>query len=341
MNEQGGTNLDTAEPKKDVETVALYQDIVDRAHKEVEHVRKVYYWFSGLITILLATGIGAGVYVTGKNTSEIRANMQAEADLMKAKATQEFAVLKSGLQSDLENKIGDVTEKVQIRIDDQFKKENVESMVREKAQERIDKVADPIIESKIDKKISPVIEVANKTLKAVEDDAAKMHGTVTQLELFSEFSITSTAAQNDDRVAFEQLRRWSMDKSYPLSSRAQLAVSTITDRLDTAFLIAEGPPIWDTGTDPAKLRLSDLEAKYESVSSHQAKTEIARYIEDREDISKKDKLEFFVKMLPKEQSTDAFDILFKLFERESGQKFKRFDTDSMLEWWNKNRENIR
>jgi hypothetical protein len=323
-------------------SINQYQDIVDRAHKEIEAVRKVYYWFSGLITVLLVTGIGAGAYIMGKNVSDIRTNVQSEVDLMKRGAAQEFALQSSALKSRLETGVGDVETRVKSRIDEEFNRDNIQGLVKEKAQERIDKVADPIIELKIDKKISPVIAAANKTLKAVEVDAAKMHDTVTQLELFNEFILTNTAAQNDDRAAFEQLRKWATDKSYPLSSRAQQSVAAIMDRFDVSFLTVEGPPIpWGTGVDPSKLRMIDLEAKYELVGSRQSRSDIAYYIEQRGDISKKDKLGFFVKMLIKEKSMAAYATLLKLFERESGQKFNHFDSKPVVEWWNRNRDTIK
>lgn len=333
--------------------IGYLRTIIDRSNTEVDRVYKIYRILAGAVTTILIVGIGTVSYVSYNSVRDMRADLREEMSTFRTRTAQEmtdfkertseeFDLLKNHVKSEQEIIVADIGKKVNQRIGDEFNKDNIQALVNTKAAERIDKVADPVIESKIDKRISPVIAGANKTLKSVEVDAAKMHNTVAQLELFNEFIMTTTAAQNDDRAAFEQLRKWATDKSYPLSSRAQESLAAIMDRFDVVFLAASGPPIpWGAGVDPAKLTITDLETIYESASSRNTRSQIAYYIDQRADISKKDKLGFFFKMLIKEKSMDAYDALLRLFERQSGQKFNRFDTNSVVEWWNGNRDTIK
>jgi len=136
-------------------TIEMYQNIVDRAHTEVESVRKVYYWFSGIIGVILTVGIGSYTFLTYKSLHEMRADMRDEVELMKKRATNDYTALATDLKSSVENKVLNVEKSVSSRIDAAFDNNNIQELVRNKAQERIDKVADRIISQQIEKKIMP------------------------------------------------------------------------------------------------------------------------------------------------------------------------------------------
>jgi chromosome segregation ATPase len=76
-------------------------------------------------------------------------------------------------------------------------------------------------------------EVADKNRQAEEklnilDEAiTKATATLANLDAATEFTMTVVAAQNDDRNAYDTLKKWSEDKKNPFSSRAAQAWSTI------------------------------------------------------------------------------------------------------------------
>ena len=82
----------------DSPSIKMYQDIVDRAHTEIEAVRKVYYHFSGLVGVIISIGLVVFSFVSYKNMHEMRADIKEEMELIKAKATQDYFNLASDLK---------------------------------------------------------------------------------------------------------------------------------------------------------------------------------------------------------------------------------------------------
>lgn len=310
----------------DFPTIKMYQDIVDRAHSEVESVRKVYYWLSGIIGIILSVGIGSLAFVTYKSFHEMRADMKDEVEFMKRKASQDYTTLATDLKSSVEKKVLDVETKVNTRIDAEFNRDNIQGLVRDKAQERIDKVADIIIGRQIEKRITPKIDVVDNRIK--------------ELTTSMEFTSVLSAANNDDRNAFEQLRIWSKDKSYPLRSKAEQSFRRILSEAQAGHLVSEHPYPWKTGTDPSKLSMTELRTEFRSVVLTIDKKALMEYLAERTDITKKDKLSFLIDVLKTDQSLEVAEKAADLFNRLSGQQFDTMNTKLILEWYDKHSRGI-
>lgn len=329
------------------------EKIIQRSDKEIDRVYKVYRILGGALGVILAAGIATFGYVSYNSVKDMRNDMREEMRTIRASVDKEMGdikqntfeeskVLSNRLKAELEMIVSDVGKKVNKRIDEEFKTENIQSLVKSNAQQRIDKVADQIIEDKIEKKVKPVLDAANQSLKSIDADAAKIHEELTKVTKLTDFTMTNIMAQNDNKVAFERLQKCAEDKSCPMSVEARQALDAIIDRHTTNFLVLQGPPIpWGEGVDPAKLSIAELEAKYESFASPRTRSDIAYYIANRSDIAKKDRLQFLVKELKSEVSLKAVDQLLTLFSKLSGQTFKPFDTDSVLEWWNRNKNIIK
>lgn len=66
-HEQKGINMSPS--------IQMYQDIVDRAHKEVEFVRKAYIWLGSLITIIISVGLVTATFFTYKSLRDMRSDL--------------------------------------------------------------------------------------------------------------------------------------------------------------------------------------------------------------------------------------------------------------------------
>lgn len=301
----------------------LYQDIVDRAHREVESVRKVYYWFSGIIGLILAVGIGSATFLTSKSFHDIRADIKEEVGLMKDKAKQDYSTLSANLVSSLQGEVQDVKKSVNRRIDEEFNKENIQSLVREKAQERIDKVADPLIE----KKLAPKIKTVEAQIKSMVSEV--------------DFAQVVLAAQSNDRDSFDRLKRLSTDNDFSLKDRAREAWLAILNshNMPELFITVD----WDQGVDPSKLSLEELKRAYSQPPPLETyrKPGIIQYISNRKDIPKKEKLAFYISVMKSDKSLLAVEYACRCFKAISGQtNVKNLEIEEFLRWWEENRNRI-
>jgi len=310
-------------------TIKMYQDIVDRAHKEVEHVRHFYTLAAGLIAAIFTVGISTFVFFTYKNTHEMKAEMKEEVELMKKKATQDYSILANDLKSTVESKSQNVERSVNARIDSEFDKDNIRGLVTEKAQERIDKVADNYIGQHISAKITPKISAVDKSVKALEKNV--------------EFNAVSSAAQNDDKFAFEQLQKWTQDKSYPLREKAEQSYNLIvfskkgTQTYLTGEYVYAGLP----GVDISKLSLAELKAQYQKDILPGFRFSLLEHINGRKNISRKDKIAFFIDVLKTDKSLDVSLHAAELINKLSGQQLDVFNTKLFLDWYDKNGHSIK
>ena len=113
--------------------------------------------------------------------------------------------------------------------------------------------------------IDPRLKDAEQRLKTVDsglDQAKKM---IADLKAIPEFTTTAIAAQNDDRRAFDKLKTWANDPSFPRRSEASQAWAKIMDDHASPFVIGGYSIPWKEGVDPSRLSLSELKAEFLSV----------------------------------------------------------------------------
>lgn len=319
-HEQKGINMSPS--------IQMYQDIVDRAHKEVEFVRKAYIWLGSLITIIISVGLVTATFFTYKSLRDMRSDLRDEVELMKKKASQDYAVLTSEMKLSVGNKIQDVERTVNNRIDSEFNKDNIQGLVKEKAQQRIDKIADLMIGQQVEKKITPKIDQVDAKIK--------------NLNAITEFSITSTAAQYDDMSAFEQLRKWSNDKSYPFRARAEKVLNGIITAENTEFLTSGESYSYakKADTDISKLNMNSLLARYRASHASDERNEIFEHVSKRSDITKREKIDFVVEILKKDNSLRIKRKAGLAFNGFTGQQLDPLQPKAILEWYDKNATKI-
>ena len=180
-----------------VNQLELYQNIVDRAHKEIEYVHSAYKWLLAILTIIIL----AGMAFTYKSAVDFKNEIK-----MQGVSLNETLVSKmSECTSRLDSNFAQLEIKVNSRIDNEFEKENIHKLVQDKAQRRIEEIADSLIEQKIAEQLSPKMKEADLKLAQIDEKNIIAQQNLDALQLQAKFMIVILAAQNDDREAFDQL----------------------------------------------------------------------------------------------------------------------------------------
>jgi hypothetical protein len=325
-------------------SIQKYFEIIDRAQKEVDRVSSAYKIAASCITFIIVAG-GIAFYANVHDMrSEMRDNLKSETDfmktnveLMKTKSSQEFLILSDSLKHGLERNVASFERKVEYRIDDQFNKENIKGLVEEKAKERIDKYADELINRQIQSDINPKIAATEGKIESLNAEVSKTLDKFNILNQDLEFIKIVSAAQNDDRMAFDQLRSWSDKENYPLHTKAAQAWLAIMNDADSAIRWGDLKVPWPENLEPSKLTINDLRTLYNSAPDW-IKPALIQYVWKRDDIAKLDRLEFLIEVMKKDKSLRAVDQAGRFFRAENNLKIKTLAYPEMLDWWGKNKK---
>ncbi|MBJ6750736.1 hypothetical protein [Geomonas anaerohicana] len=319
-------------------TIKLYQDIVDRAHKEVEAVRKVYYWLSGLITVIIAVGTACFTVLIVKDRQELRSEMEKRVALMKAdldkelelgkaKVGYDYNLLERNLTSSVQANTETINKKVNSRIEAEFDNDNIQQLVKARAEERIDKVADGYISSQIDKRIVPQMRI-------VEAKIVNLQGN-------SDFNFLASAAQGGDRFAFEALKRMASNKMDGMQRKATEAVSAVRSSRSMPYLTWGFEYPWKPGSDPDRLNIEDIKKEFASNDASPNRIGLIDYVKNRENINKKDKLKFLYEIISQDKSIDVVIHAASRFNEITGQNIPYFEWDKILDWYPKHVDEIK
>jgi len=180
---------------------------------------------------------------------------------------------------------------------------------------------------------------AEEKLNTLDEAIAKANATLANLDAATELTMTVVAAQNDDRKAFDTLKKWSEDKNNRFSSQAAQAWSTIFESHSDSMYYSNFTSPWIDGFDPSKLSLPELAQQYRHASAQSAlfKPAVLEYIWKRDDISKVDRLDFMVDVMKNDASLTAVEYAGRYFTAGTGQKIKPMATEYLVKWWENHR----
>lgn len=288
-----------------------FEKIVDRAHREVEWVHSAYARYAGILATILVVGIGLATWLTYSNFRDMK--------------------------SDVKDIVADVNDRVNRRISDAFGAQSIQDLIRKEAEGRVDRVAGEIVSDYAAKTLSPSLEAFDKRIAATESRLKTLEATaLAELRQTSEYVLAVSAAQNDDRRAYDQLTKWANDKASPFSERAAQARDRIQDEHTSPYSFTYGLE-WPEGVDPSKVSFDRLKATF-SATAPQTRTSLIQYIwEQRGDIPKKDKMEFLVEVMKSDPSLRVVEQAARCFLQESKQPVKRLAADQMIDWWGKHK----
>jgi len=187
------------------------------------------------------------------------------------------------------------------------------------------------------------IEAQSATVDLVAQKASETEKTLRELEEITRFSKLATAAQNDDRQAFDELLAWTDNKT---SNLWELAANTaIKIRTEYNGPIQPGcmNVQWAKGIDPLKLLIEQIRTEYgKSLSLYH--TDFVKKTNKNTAISKKDKMQFYIDILKKDASLAATYYAGKYFIKEANDtelKWFPFSINPLLDWWEKNKNEIK
>jgi hypothetical protein len=222
---------DSPQNDRDVDRL---ERVVDYSHRAIDRVQAVYKWLASLVAVVIAVGLAAATYLTYHNIADLRKDMKEE------RADEEVR-----LKADLEQKSKTLGDEVNKRIDSEFSRENVRQMVEQKARERIDTIADTLIQKQIKGIIDPQLteikgRVDNFDAKirtnvgALEDTLKKGQSATQEIKSGVDFVLLTVRAANDDRHAFDELLSIEQTGKPPLSDTAyaatvEIATGSLTD----------------------------------------------------------------------------------------------------------------
>ncbi len=184
----------------------------------------------------------------------------------------------------------------------------------------------------------------DKKLGVLDDTMAQASTTLDTMEKTTELTTTILSAQNDDWTAFAQLQTWEDDKTYPLRQVAGSAYVKI--RLSYAERITAPGYLtinWADGVDPSALSLAELEKSYATLNPLYH-PHLVNFVWKREDLPKKSRMEFLVRVLQNGKSLCAKHFAGKFFVSGTGDnslKWQPFQIEPLLKWWQDNADTIK
>lgn len=113
-------------------------------------------------------------------------------------------------------------------------------------------------EYRLAEKILNKIQQAELKLTILDNGIQKAIKALTDLNFISEFTMTVSAAQNDDRKAFDKLEQWSKDNNYPFSEKAGQAWQTIFESHNEPTFNSNFTIPWNKNIDPSKLKIASI-----------------------------------------------------------------------------------
>ena len=182
--------------------------------------------------------------------------------------------------------------------------------------------------------------MAEKKLSELDVSISKGNIAVQELQLYTHFNSTVLAAQNDDRRAYDQLLAWSSDNAFSLKKFASQAAQTLIDQHNPAMVRGGFKVPWQQGVDPNKLTIIELWKAYKSAPTH-IRIGILEFVwEKRNDLSKRERLQFLVDVLRTDESLRVVEYAGRYFAQGTGDRFKPIAIKQHLEWWSENKDTI-
>lgn len=336
--------------------VSAYREIAKHAKEEIAWVRSAYKLAAGLIALIFAVGIA----FTYKSSRDFRAETKEEAKQQAEQILAKLAVAEANMKVELDKQMVELSRTVQLRVEQEFKADNIKQLVETNAQMRIDAIADTLIKDEVAKRITPLRDeltalisktsneskqslqlVAQRQEKSQQAETElkelsdKTHKTLTQVEQQANFVMTVIAAQNDDRSAYTQLCGWASDSSFPLENQALQARINIENSYygwlgDRSYKVTK----WQDGFDPSGLSLQEIELNWQVCPSLTARGYLD-FVWGHTNITKEQKLTFVHGVLSNSRnSLQAADKAARILADESKVNYNpALNFEPLEKWW--------
>ena len=295
----------------DIESKILehYEKIRDFAQTEINRTFTVYKFLFWGITIILAIGIAVGGIILGRTISEIEVKYENAYN----KAVNEE---KERVKAELK----DIWEKAKLelnsKIEYEFNRENISTIVETNAKQRIDIIADRLIEKQIENKITPLKD----ELKEIEVK------TTNRLEklIFDYFEL---GVYNNSSKAFSKLYEYSLNEKYEYQRQAKRVIeSKITD-LELFYSRNYG-----LSGSIIDVNVQDLNTLYKDYYTKLGFENRIYFLEDFwvSNHSKKDKIDLMIKIFRNEVDLKSSYFISKILVKEFNLKLEPADFNNIM-----------
>ena len=310
------------EEKNNLNQLDLYEKILDRSDKEINRIHSMYKLAAYLVTICATVIIGLGAFIFFSNMNEAKEDATKRVDKLIESVNQDISNLKVEVRNEMNQSkdsiktsflknIIEVESEVNKRINAEFDKENISLLVNNTASERIDNIADQLIENQIKNKIRPEL---NKT----EENISEL-----------EFRLTEIAVMNDDRKAFDKILIWAKDESHQFNKQAIVFRERILN-MDYNFSVFTFLAL-SGYFDMDKYSMNEIIKTYESVTKENKKgliTEVWNSVKQ----NKSDKLKFIIDVIENDENLSCVAAASSIIINEYKLNFKPLEIEKFLEW---------
>lgn len=346
--------------KPDSQTTQGHADlvlpIIDRAREEVVWVRSAYKWAVSAVVIVIL----GGLFFSYRSIQDMKADLRKEGKQTQKQLTNEMQLQSRSLQQDLRDEVRQVREQVSQRLNQEFEREEITKLVKTTAQERIDSVANLLIEAQIQKLITPLRAELTQLIRTTSDGfydsmrkfdlqlgeskeaeseirllLTEARKTLNQLREQSDFILTVLSAQSDDRDAYYKLLAWGSDESNSLRDQARRASDTV--QRDYSGFMGDKPYRilqWPEGFDPSKMTFQQIKSHWQSLPSEFARAYV-EFVWNHQAITKEEKLSFLQDVLrDSRNSLQAADKAARILADEAKVQYNPpFDFSQIEKWW--------
>lgn len=341
---------------KDQAPSDLILTILDRAHDEITWVRSAYKFAVSFIAVLIAIGL----YFSHKSIQDMKTELREEGKQSAKQLAVEMQLISRSLQQDFKDEADQVRKKVSARLDKEFEREEITTLVIQKTQERIDSVANHLIETQVSNQINPLgtelTDLITRTSETFKESIRKLEiqiessqtaesemrhlltearRVLNNLEKQSDFVMLVLAAQSDDRQALVKLNALASDDSSILQAQARRSCDMIVR--EYAGLTADKPYRnikWNDGFDQNIMTFQQVIQGWQQIPSEFARAYV-EFVWIHPNITKEEKLSFLHDVLSDSRnSLQAANQAAKLLAEEAKIEYNPpLNFTKIEKWW--------
>ena len=206
-----------------------------------------------------------------------------------------------------------------IRKEVEAQKQSIDSIAEESGK------AKQLSQDAVDK-----MRIVDDKILTLDDQIQEAKKTLSELKQDVEFTATFNAAQSDDRNAYDQLKNWAIDSTYPFRKRAFKAKGEIYEKHADPMYMSNLSIPWKEGVEHSKFTLKELIAQYREMPDH-FKPALIEYIWKREDFPRRERMAFLIDVMTQDASLKAVEYAGRYFNIGADLKYKPLTVEKFLE----------
>jgi tetratricopeptide (TPR) repeat protein len=216
------------EPKPEAsKELDRYERLQLSAERQIEQIGNAYEIHSNLIKngLLFFAGcatviVGIGGYFFFHSLSDLENS---------ARTTIQEQV--QSMTNTVASQLADETNRIDTVINDKFNKENIEPLIENKIQTKVDQVTAKIIEEEIRQQIDPEFEILTNKMANVQAELNQAKISSQEVTNVLDLAMNIVMTLNNDRAAFFKLNQESLSKTNRYQLAINEALSTVFDQL--------------------------------------------------------------------------------------------------------------